>query len=378
MTPDEPESVATWSVTDYDDAYEDVSRGLRNLHDLYVQNGRAYLAYWDAGTWILDVSDPANPSHVGHATDYSAEDLAGLSGAELSEYALEPEGNDHYVQPDDDGDLLAVGGESWDLEHETIETDEPEEADLGGPSGIVLWDISDPADPEELSEIEPPMPPEGETTRRRGGYYTTSHNFEIAGDYLYSSWYRGGVKVHDISDPENPEELAHWADGDETSWTARTGIPGEYFIATSYTHPTEDDGPGGFYTFPDPTDNTATVTPSGGSVDAGTASGTTAGPTATETPTETSTATATDTAAPAATDTAAPTDASTPTATPRATATQTPMAGGTDPGADAPTDESTATATDTTSGDGPGLGVLSGLAALGIGAWRLRGSDDGE
>ncbi|WP_415379885.1 hypothetical protein [Halosimplex sp. TS25] len=378
VAPDEPEPVARWSVTDYDDAYEDVSRGLRNLHDMYVQNGRAYLAYWDAGSWILDVSDPANPEYVGHVADYTAEELADLDRTKISEYRIEPEGNDHYVQPDDDGDLLAVGGESWDLEAESIETDEPEEEDLGGPSGIVLWDISDPANPEELSEIEPPMPPEGETTRRRGGYYTTSHNFEIAGDFLYSSWYRGGVKVHDISDPANPEELAHWENGDETSfWTARVGVPGEYFIATSYTHPTEPDSPGGFFTFPDPTDNTATVTPSGGSVDSGTGSGTTADDirtTATEAPTESPTATRTE--IPTATETATPTDASTPTATPRSTATETPMAGGTDPGTDAPTDESTAT--DTTSGDGPGLGVLSGIAALGIGAWRLRGSDDGE
>ncbi|WP_436927961.1 LVIVD repeat-containing protein [Halosimplex amylolyticum] len=367
VAPDDPESVATWSVTDYDEAYEDVSRRLRNLHDMYVQDGRAYLAYWDAGSWILDVSDPANPEYVGHAADYTAAELADLDRTKAAEYSIEPEGNDHYVQPDDDGDLLAVGGESWDLEDESIETDEPEEEDLGGPSGIVLWDISDPANPEELSEIEPPMPPEGETTRRRGGYYTTSHNFEIAGDYLYSSWYRGGVKVHDIADPANPEELAHWEDGDVASfWTARAGVPGEYFYATSYAHPTEDGGPGGFYTFPDPTDNAATITPSGGPVDISTADGTTT----TATPTETRTAT------PTATETATPTDASTPTATARSTATSTPMAGGTEPATDTATDGSGGTANDESSGSGPGLGVLSGLAALGIGAWRLRGADD--
>ncbi|WP_459192899.1 LVIVD repeat-containing protein [Halosimplex sp. J119] len=375
VAPDEPESVARWSVTDYDDTYAEVSRSLRNLHDVYVQNGRAYLANWDAGTWILDVSDPENPEHVGHATDYSAEQLADLDRSKISEYSMEPEGNDHYVQPSDDDDLLAVGGESWDLEYDSIETDEPDEEDLGGPSGIVLWDISDPANPESLSEIEPPMPPEDETGNRRGGYYTTSHNFEIAGDYLYSSWYRGGVKVHDISDPENPEELAHWADGDEASfWTARVGVPGGYFFGTSYQHPTENGGPGGFYTFPDPTDNDATVTPSGDPVFAGTASGTATdtAATATDTPTESPTATATET--PTATATETPTDTATPTA--GSTVTETPMAGGTDPGTDAPTDEPNVTATDTSSGDGAGLGVLSGLTALGIGAWRLREADE--
>ena len=363
VTTSEPEAVATWSVTDYDEAYQEVNRSLRNVHDIYVQNGRAYLAYWDAGTWILDVSDPANPSHIGHATEYAAEELAELDQTKASEYFFEPEGNDHYVQPDDDDDLLAVGGESWNIEADSLETDEPDEEDIGGPSGIVLWDISDPAEPTTLSEIEPPQPPEGETARRRGGFYTTSHNFEIVGDYLYSSWYRGGVKVHDISDPENPEELAHWMDGDRASmWTARVGVPGEFFIGTSYVHPTEEGGPGAFYTFPDPSDNAATVTPSGAEVDISTP---------TPAPTETPTATATDSPTPTPTESPTPS----PTATATATETASPTADETDPSAG---EEGTATEGGDSSGSGPGLGVLSGLAALGIGAWRLSGTEDDE
>ncbi|WP_123537991.1 LVIVD repeat-containing protein [Halosimplex salinum] len=368
VAPDQPESVATWSVVDYDDAYEDVSSQLRNLHDLYVQDGRAYLAYWDSGSWILDVSDPANPSYLGHVADYSAEELADLDQRKAIEYALEPEGNDHYVQPNDDGSLLAVGGESWDLEVDSLETDEPEEEDLGGPSGIVLWDVSDPSNPEELSEIEAPEPPEGETSRRQGGYYTTSHNFEIAGDYLYSSWYRGGVKVHDISDPESPEQLAHWEDGYQASfWTAQVGVPGEFFVGTSYLHPTEQDGPGGFYTFPDPSDSDATVTPSGEPVDLST-------PESTATPTETATETPTPSATESPTATTEATQ--TATATPESTemATDTATSSGADTGSGAETDSGTDT--DASGGSGPGLGVLSGLAGLGLGAWRLTGSAD--
>ncbi|QLH81557.1 LVIVD repeat-containing protein [Halosimplex pelagicum] len=380
VAPDEPESVARWSPAEYDAGYGDLSGNLVNLHDLYVQDGRAYLAYWDAGAWILDVSDPANPSYVGHGAEYTLSELQEVSGEEMIEYALEPEGNAHYVQPDDDGDLLAVGGESWNLEG-GVDDDESDEEDLGGPSGIILYDISDAASPERLTEIEPPQPPEGETARRNGGYYTTSHNFEIVGDYLYSSWYRGGVKVHDISDPASPEQLAHYEDGDRASfWTAQVGVPGDFFIATSYVHPTEQGGPGAFYTFPDPSDNAATVTPSGAEVDLPTA---TAEPP--ETTASTGTATPTDTPAGSPTATATPTDSPTPTdtATDSTTATSgmagetaTATAGGAADATDTATDGPTGGATDTTSGDGPGLGVLSGLAALGIGAWRLGDRDD--
>jgi len=378
VAPDQPESVARWSPADYDAGYAGLSGNLVNLHDMYVQGERAYLAYWDAGGWILDVSDPASPAYVGHASEYSLSELQDVSGSETIEYALEPEGNAHYVQPDDDGDLLAVGGESWNLEG-GVDDEESDEEDLGGPSGIILYDIGDPASPERLTEIEPPEPPEGETARRNGGFWTTSHNFEIVGDYLYSSWYRGGVKVHDISDPANPEELAHWMDGDRASfWTAQAGVPGEFFVATSFRHPTERGGPGGFYTFQDPSDNGATVTPSGAEVDL---------PTDTAQPVETTTSSGT--VAPTDAATASPTDSPTPTESPTdsptATATSgmagetvTATTGGTGDLTGTATDGSTGGATDTTSGDGSGLGVLSGLAALGIGAWRLGERDDGE
>lgn len=380
VAPDQPESVARWSPADYDAGYAELSGNLVNLHDMYVQNERAYLAYWDAGGWILDVGDPANPEYVGHGAEYSLSELQEVSGTETIEYALEPEGNAHYVQPDDDDDLLAVGGESWNLEG-GVDDDESDEEDLGGPSGIVLYDIADPASPERLTEIEPPEPPEGETARRDGGFWTTSHNFEIVGDYLYSSWYRGGVKVHDVSDPADPEELAHWMDGDRASfWTAQVGVPGDFFIATSFRHPTERGGPGGFYTFPDPSDSGATVTPSGAEVDLPTDTAEPVGTTASG-----ETATSTDAATPTATPTDSPTPTASQTEAPTATATS-GMAGetATAPGAsgdatDTATDGSTGGATDTTSGDGAGLGVLSGLAALGIGAWRLGDRDgDGE
>jgi len=381
VAPDRPKAVARWSPAEFDEGYGELSGNLVNLHDVYVQGGRAYLAYWDAGGWILDVSDPTEPSHVGHAAEYSLSELRDVSRAEMYEHAIEPEGNAHYIQPDDDGDLLAVGGESWDLEG-SGENDEPEDEDIGGPSGVVLYDISDPADPERLTEIEAPEPPAGETARRNGGFYTTSHNFEIVGDYLYSSWYRGGVKVHDISDPANPEQLAHWMDGDATSfWTARVGVPGDFFVATSYTHPTEAGGSGAFYTFPDPSENTATVTPSGAAVDLPTATPTDA-ETATETATPgTGTGTPPDTADPTATPTDSPTPTASPTDAPGATSgmageTATATASEATGGTATATDASGSGATGTTSGNGPGLGVLSGLAALGIGAWRLGDRDD--
>jgi hypothetical protein len=334
---DDLQPVARWSVTDYDAEYEDVSAAFRNLHDVFVQDERAYLAYWDAGAWILDVSDPTDPRHVGHAVDHSLEELLAVDSG--LEFFYEPPGNAHYVQPSDDGSLLAVGREAWDVEGDD------ESDDTGGPAGITLWDTTDASVPERLATVDPPPVPEGRDATY-GGYWTTAHNFEIVGDYLYSSWYQGGVKVHDISDPATPEELAGWRDGEVTQfWTAQAGIPGEYFVATNYTDPSNGSEPTGLFVFPDPTDNPATVTPSGPPVDVST-------PTETPTPTETQTEAPTETPSPTPSPTASPTPS--PTASPTAT--------------DAPTATSDAS--------GPGFGPLAALAALGAGAWRVaRGGD---
>lgn len=38
--------------------------GVNPNHDVYVQDGLAYNAFWDAGVVVLDVSDPTSPEFV--------------------------------------------------------------------------------------------------------------------------------------------------------------------------------------------------------------------------------------------------------------------------------------------------------------------------
>jgi len=351
----DPQRVGRWSVVDHDDRYGDVSPSLRNLHDVVVHGDRAYLAYWDAGSWILDVSDPADPSYLGHVAEYTAEELLELDEAEGVPF-LEPPGNAHVAGPNGDGSLLAVGRESWDVE--TGPGD-----DVGGPSGIDLYDIADPSAPAHLATIDPPEPPAGESATR-DGYWTTAHNFDVVGDYLYSSWYRGGVRIHDISDPADPVEVSAWADGDRASfWTAQAAVPGEYVVASSLRDPTDREAPGALYVFPDPTDNPARATRAPES-DAFPDLNPT--PTATLTPDDT----ALDGGDGPATATPGTPPGGSTTATPTATESDTPTA-------DAPVSgrsETDGTAP-STAADGPGFGPLAALAGLGLGAWRLRGDE---
>jgi len=319
-----------WSLLDHDEAWTDVAATLRVLHDVWVRDDRAYLAHWDAGTWIVDVSDPADPSTVARVRGRSPSELASISGsrAEVQEYIQTP-GNDHYVATDENASLLAVGAEAWDVSGDDR---------VGGPGDIELYDISTPTDPQQLSTIEAPSTPDP----GRRGVWTTSHNFDLVDGHLYTSWYRGGVRVHDVSDPANPQELAAWADRDRAQFfTAKRASGRPFFVASStavvgpqsvenalYTFSTVDDA--GTPEIMPPTTTTANGT-------------TTATQTDTTTTTTTETTTTTTTAATTTTsDTAVPTP---------------------------DTEPSTASGTETTaSGSGAGFGPLATLGGLLAGA----------
>ncbi|MFB6220210.1 MAG: LVIVD repeat-containing protein, partial [Halolamina sp.] len=264
----EPTRLGSWALTEYDEAWADVRGPLRVLHDVWVQDDVAYVAHWDAGVWLVDVSDPAAPTVLSHIGERSAEDVIADAEARGRSEQVSLPGNAHFVTVDDEANLLAVGHEAWATadappddgtemagETKTATGDETattgdgatdtSETVGGGPGGIDLFDIADPSSPEKLATIDPPPT----TDPTLGGMWTTAHNCELRDGVLYSSWYRGGVKRHDVRDPANPVELTWWADPPHAEfWTARAGVPGETFVGSSRG---TENSPPGLYVFPD-------------------------------------------------------------------------------------------------------------------------------
>ena len=234
-----------WSVVDADERWADVDHRLRELHDVWVEGGVAHCSYWNAGTWLVDVSDPTDPAPVTSLRGLDPAEQAAVDDEEsLQRARFGLPGNDHFARPwrprpgavgEDDGGLLALNEEAWGAE-----ADAPT-SDLGA---VELWDVDAG---ERLARIE--APPTEDATY--GGVWTTPHNFAFVGDYLYTSWYRGGVKLHDVSDPADPRELAHWRDAATTDfWTAQRADG--CVVASSWRdHSTEDpQANAAVYTFP--------------------------------------------------------------------------------------------------------------------------------
>ncbi|MDS0475259.1 hypothetical protein [Natrinema sp. 1APR25-10V2] len=233
---DEITQLGYWSLLDREPRWGEIGMLARYLHDVYVQDDIAYLPHWNPGTYLIDVSDPADPTYISHVRNTSLEEQRSITDWREAVYGLP--GNDHYAAVDDTGDLMAVGREAW-----ATGGTEPDR-----PGGIDLYDVSDPTEPVHRGSIDAPRTVD-ETYR--GGLWTTSHNFELRDGRLYSAWYRAGVKIHEVSDPAAPKQLAWWRDPAETGfWTARVAAPGECFVASSTEAIPNTSLEGALYTFP--------------------------------------------------------------------------------------------------------------------------------
>lgn len=195
--PTDPEIVGEYRLKD--DFPEFATGGVSPCHDLYVQNDRLYQAFWDAGVVVADVSDPTDPQLLTQFGDAPGADGPGFD----SERYLTPPGNAHYVQPSPNGNLVYVGAETFPGSF----VESPDNDDYGG---ITIFDVSDLDDPQELVRISPP----------NVDAFRTSHNFDVTSNRLHASWYNGGVTVHDVTDPANPETIAGYHTDDTSFWGA--------------------------------------------------------------------------------------------------------------------------------------------------------------
>ncbi|MFC4406383.1 LVIVD repeat-containing protein [Haloarchaeobius iranensis] len=349
---DEFSAVSEWGIHQTADIWSEVNAAFRNVHDLWVQGDYAYLANWDAGTVIVDIADKANPSMVSRLGGADPQKLAQVQQQDLTSIFYQPPGNDHYVTVDENAETLYVGAESWDAN--------PED-DRRGASGIDVWDISDKTSPEKLTTIHAP----GAEDEGFQGQFTTSHNFALSRDRLYTSWYYGGVMIHDVSDPASPERIAWWRDPSNTQFWgakyARSNGPDATGIFVAGNMGPGQDNTGGLYVFPD-TDGEMAEPPG-----------------VFTPPEETSIVTSVDW--PDYVDAESPntqTPTETPTETPTATPTETPTATPTESGTTAMDGTTAGTTESGDDGGSPGFGAVTALAGLGLGAARFLRSNDGE
>jgi hypothetical protein len=153
-------------------------------------DGIAYLGSWGGpaecpslGVRIIDLHDPTNPTPVNSAAVYqgtTAEHLAAV----------------HYATPSFKGSVLFAG----------IQRCQPGSA---APSGLAIWDITDPSNPGELGFISTGHGSRGVhefTVRQQAdrwlAYLAASNSEATDGT--------GDLRIIDVTDPRHPDQLVDW------------------------------------------------------------------------------------------------------------------------------------------------------------------------
>ncbi|MBW3582303.1 MAG: hypothetical protein KY455_04310 [Euryarchaeota archaeon] len=177
-------------------------------HDMFVMEDPVenrtlmYVANWDAGLRIVDLSDPSKPKEVGKWMDYPEShsgNLHTVSTLWLDDRRItvgSPElgfavvGGTHYVQ----GDEL---------------------------TGVYVWDTTDAANIELLSYWSHPddvCKYAGRDQEAFGEELTSSHNLQFEAGRVYLAHYACGVLVLDLADPKAPALIAFDDDGLDDVW----------------------------------------------------------------------------------------------------------------------------------------------------------------
>ena len=146
---------------------------------------RAWIGYLDAGAIVLDISDMARPKLVSRW-----------------DYHPPYPGFTHTVLPLFDQQLMivsdeatAVGGADW-------------------PKLVWVVDVRDEGNPVPIATC--PIPPVGEFAGRGGRYgaHNLHENRPVPGSFvsetlIFGTFFNGGVRVFDVSNPFRPEEVAY-------------------------------------------------------------------------------------------------------------------------------------------------------------------------
>ncbi|MCB0548911.1 MAG: choice-of-anchor B family protein [Phaeodactylibacter sp.] len=152
-----------------------------HVHDAYVRDNIAFLNCGNDGFAIVDFSDPINPQTLSTLTEYPFR------------------GYNHSGWLSDDGQYYYMADETHGAAMKVI-------------------DVRNPCEPEVVSTFNAQV----------SNPFSIPHNQIAACGYLYVSYYYEGLVVYDISDPANPEKVLFYDTYPEPDGPSYKGAWGIY------------------------------------------------------------------------------------------------------------------------------------------------------
>jgi hypothetical protein len=179
-----------------------------------AQGSQLYVSNWDAGTVLLDVTDPSSPQEI-TTTDITPPDEDG----DQHSMTLANNGRWLIINPEDDSPLSCPGDPRW-----------------GGFGEAWVYDATDPANPSLLGSFSTPN---SRSTRTDGDF--DIHNTEVVRiAQMFSSWYSDGVVWWTMSSKGASRELGQFVPPGERGvpplvWGVAPMDDGQVILASDIT-----------------------------------------------------------------------------------------------------------------------------------------------
>jgi hypothetical protein len=191
-------------------------------HDVFVQQHPvtmaylAYVAYWDAGLRIYDVTDPANP-------------------AEIGVFDVDPEPADpevppccvHYAEPTPSGDWVLIEEELAVGESGDVLILEAAGCDGDGDCQLTLVSTWEP--PQGRAKQAPSYEAFVRTGFMNFGWFQRFftwdvHNIDVHEDFFVAAAYSAGIWLVDISDKSDPQAVAFFLPSSNIKTAEKLGL----------------------------------------------------------------------------------------------------------------------------------------------------------
>jgi len=202
-------------LTDYVSPEPQGSQGLsfNSAHDLTLLVHPAtghillYVAYWDSGLRIVDVTDAAHPTEIG-SLDYTPSVTSrGLIDTCCAHYA-QPTPSGQYVLLEDEVGIGLAGGVH------ILRADGCDGADICTLAQVGFWaaPIPSPQAMAIMAEIRAGVSTYGVIQR----FFTRDvHNLDVQENRFLAPSYSSGLYLVDMTDKTNPQQIAFWVGATE-------------------------------------------------------------------------------------------------------------------------------------------------------------------
>lgn len=206
-----------------------------SAHNLYIdENGRCYIfgANRDAGGVImLDLtSDPMNPVEVGKFENWYCHD--GMARGDTLYSAHISDGHFAVVNVSTPSSpvVMATQTTSFNFAHNIWVSDDGQyvyTTDEKPYAFVDAYDISDLGNIQRVDMVQP-----------NPGTGLIPHNTHFINEYIVTSWYRDGTRIHDVTYPYNMVEVAYYdtspmtGDGYDSHWGTYPWLPSGLILSS--------------------------------------------------------------------------------------------------------------------------------------------------